>query len=220
MEQQMFASIRRYRLTRGFMGELARRVDEGFADEICGQPGFVSYEFIDCGDGEIMTISLFSEAPQAEASRELAQRWAEENVSDLTFTRIDAPRGEVMVSRASDEMLKSAHMSGAGRFASVRRYALRSGSVGELMHLVDELFADLIQSMDGFEAYHALDCGHGEILSISVLRDRSSAEESDERAIQFVSESLGGFDIERTEVVGGDVLVSRARAELLQPAHA
>jgi hypothetical protein len=202
------------------MGELARLVDEGFADEISRQPGFVSYEFIDCGDGEIMTISLFGEAQQAEASRALAERWTEENLSDLTFTRIEAPRGEVMVSRASDEMLKPAHMRSAGKFASVRRYALRSGSVGELMHLVDEVFADLIQGLDGFEAYHAVDCGHGEILSISMLRDQSSAEQSDERAIQFVSESLGGFDIERTEVVGGEVVVSRAQAELVQPAHA
>jgi hypothetical protein len=216
----MFASIRRYRLIRGSMGDLASRVDEGFADEISTQSGFVSYEFIDCGDGKILTISLFGEAQQAGASRELAQRWAEESLSDLTFTRIEAARGEVMVSRASDEMLKPAHMSGAGKFASVRRYALRGGSVGELMHVVDEAFADLIQGMDGFEAYHALDCGHGEILTISMLRDQSSAEESDERAIQFVSESLGGFAIERTEVVGGEVVVSRAVAELLQPAHA
>ena len=216
----MFASIRRYRLTRGSMGELARRVDRGFADEICRQPGFVSYEFLDCGDGEIMTISLFSEADQAEASRELARQWAMENLADLTFTRIGALRGEVMVSRASDEMLKPAHISGAAKFASMRRYVLRSGSVGELMHLVDEVFADQIQGMDGFEAYHALDCGHGEILTISMLRDQSSAEKSDERAIQFVSEFLGGFDIERTDVVGGEVVVSRALGELLEPAHA
>jgi hypothetical protein len=216
----MFASIRRYRLIRGSMGDLARRVDEGFADEISRQSGFVSYEFIDCGDGKILTISLFGEPQQAGASRELAQRWTEKNLSDFTFTRIEAARGEVMVSRASDEMLKPAHMSGAAKFASMRRYVFRSGSVGELMHLVDEVFADLIQGMDGFEAYHALDCGHGEILSISMLRDQSSAEESDERAIEFVSESLGGFDIERTEVVGGEVVVSRAMAELLQAAHA
>jgi hypothetical protein len=65
----MFASIRPYRLTRGSMEELTRRVDDGFAEEICTQPGFVSYEFMDRGEGEIMTISLFGEAQQAEASR-------------------------------------------------------------------------------------------------------------------------------------------------------
>ena len=31
----MFASVRRYRMHKGSMDELARRVDEGFAEEIC-----------------------------------------------------------------------------------------------------------------------------------------------------------------------------------------
>ena len=107
-----------------------------------------------------------------------------------------------------------------GKFASMRRYTLRSGEVSELMHIVDDVFADQIAAMDGFEAYHALDCGRGEILSISMFRDQTSAEASDERALAFVSEHLGRFDIERTEVIGGDVRVSRALADLLAPAHA
>jgi hypothetical protein len=74
--------------------------------------------------------------------------------------------------------------------------------------------------MDGFEGYHALECGRGEILSISMFRDQTSAEASDERALEFVQEHLGGFDIERTEVIGGEVRVSRALSELLEPAHA
>jgi hypothetical protein len=82
------------------------------------------------------------------------------------------------------------------------------------------VFADQISGLEGFEAYHALDCGHGEILSISLFRDQSAAEESDEQALQFVGKHLGAFDIERTEVLGGQVRVSRAQSELLVPAHA
>lgn len=216
----MFASIRRYRLARGAMDELARRVDEGFAEEILTRAGFVSYEFIDCGDGEILTISMFAEASEAEASRELAQRWTEENLADLEFHRLEALHGEVMVSRAAGEMLEPAHAGTIGKFASVRRYVLRAGDVGELMHTVDEVFADQIGKMEGFEAYHALDCDRGEILSISMFRDQTACEESDEQALQFVDEHLGGFDIERTEVIGGEIRVSRALSELLQPAHA
>jgi hypothetical protein len=216
----MFASIRSYRLTRGSIEELTRRVDQGFAEEISKRPGFISYELIDCGDGAIMTMSLFHEAEQAEASREFARRWTEDNLKDLDFTRTEAVRGEVMVSRARDEMLESAHPSAAEKFASVRRYMLRDGSVTELMHIVDEVFADDVQELDGFEAYHALDCGRGEIVSFSLFRDQASAEESDERALRFVREYLHAFDIERTEVVGGEVTVSRAMAELLAPAHA
>jgi hypothetical protein len=216
----MFASVRRYRLTQGSMDELARLVDTGFAEQIAAQPGFVAYEFTDCGDGEITTISIFREALEAEMSRDLAQRWTEENLGDFELMRTEALHGEVLVSRAARDMLEPAHAAGQRKFASLRRYALRSGAVEELMHLVDEDFTDQIQQLDGFEAYHALNCGRGEILSISLLRDQSSAEESDERALDFVRRTLGGFDIERTEVLAGEVLVSRAMAELLQPAHA
>ena len=216
----MFTSIRRYRLHRGSMDELTRRVDKGFAEDIGRRPGFVAYEFIDCRDGEIMTLSVFREADQAEASRELAKRWTEENLQDLEFSRLETLRGEILVSRAAQEMLVPGHAGAARKFASLRRYRLRAGSIEALMHIVDQVFADQIEAMEGFEAYHALDCGGGEIVSISLLRDQAAAEESDERALEFVRGELGDFDIERTEVIGGEVTVSRAMATLLEPAHA
>ena len=216
----MFASIRCYRLQGGSMDELTRRVDDGFAEEIAAQPGFMSYEFVDCGDGEVMTISVFGTADEADASRDLALHWSDEHLRDLEFTRGEALRGEILVSRAAREMLEPGHAGGHRKFASVRRYELRRGSVGELMHIVDQTFAGRLQAIEGFAAYHALDCGRGVILSISLLRDQAMAEESDELALAFIREELGDFDIERTEVTGGEVVVSRAAAEVLEPAHA
>jgi hypothetical protein len=215
----MFASIRRYRLTRGSMEELTRRVDDGFAEDISRQPAFVAYEFMDCGDGEITTLSVFGEAEQAEASRALARWWTEENLQDLEFTQLEAVRGEILVSRAARDMLEPGHAGAARKFASVRRYRLRAGAVGELMHIVDDVFVDQIEAMDGFEAYHAIDCS-GEIMSVSLFRDQAAAEASDDLALEFVRQELGSFDIERSEVIGGEILVSRAMAELLEPAHA
>jgi hypothetical protein len=202
------------------MEEVMRRVDEGFAEEIGRRPGFVAYEFMNCRGGEILTLSVFRDADQAEASRELAQQWTEENLQDLEFSRLDALVGEILVSRAARDMLEPGHTGSARKFASVRRYRLRSGSTGELMHVVDEVFADQMEAMQGFEAYHALDCGGGEIVSITLLRDLEAAEESDERAREFVRGDLGAFDIERTETIAGEVVVSRAMATLLEPAHA
>ena len=215
----MFASIRRYRVQSGSMDQLTRRVDESFAEEIGRRPGFVAYEFMDCGDGGILTLSVFRDDDEAEASRDLAQRWTEEHLHDFEFRRLEALRGEILVSRAARDMLEPGHAGAARKFASVRRYRLRTGSIGELMHIVDEVFADEIEAMDGFEAYHALDCG-SEIVSISLLRDQAAAEESDERALEFVRRELADFGIERTEVIGGEVVVSRAMATLLEPAHA
>jgi hypothetical protein len=180
----------------------------------------VSYEFMDCGDGEVMTVSAFQTAKEADASRDLAQRWTQENLQGFEFTRLESLRGAIMVSRAVQDMLAPGHAGATGRFASVRRYRLRGGSVEELAHLVDQTFADQISQMDGFEAYQVMDCGAGEIIAISVFRDQATAEESDDRSLDFVREQLGEFDIERTEVTGGDVAVARAMEELLEPAHA
>jgi hypothetical protein len=202
------------------MDDLARRVDEEFAEQICAQPGFVSYEFMDCGDGQIMTVSMFAEAEQADASRDLARRWTEQSLRDTEFSPLDPMRGEVLVSRAARDMLDAGHPAAPHRFAAVRRYRLRSGSVGELMHRVDETLADRMADIDGVEAYHALDCGVGDLLSMTFVRDRALERQTDDIARQFVGEHLADFETERTETISGEVIVSRAMAQLLEPAHA
>jgi hypothetical protein len=216
----MFASIRRYGLRGGSVSELARRVDGGFAELLSAEPGFVAYEFMDCGAGEILTTSIFHDDDGAHRSRELAERWTDANLGDFEFTRREALQGEILVSRAADELLQPGHVGDAERFASVRRYTMASGSVAELMRNVDDMFADEIAALDGFAAYYVLDCGAGEVLSVSVLRDEATARETDEMALRFVTERLSRFGLRRTEAVSGKVPVSRAMAELLQPTHA
>jgi hypothetical protein len=129
-------------------------------------------------------------------------------------------RGEIVVSRARPEMLAPGHSGGARKFASVRRYMLRRGDMAELMRIVDGSFADRMEALLGFHAYHVLDCGRGQIAEISVLRDRRGTDESDELALDFVRDRLEAFDLERAEVIRGEVVVSRAMAEVLAPAHA
>jgi len=202
------------------MPELARRVDEDFAEQLAAQPGFVSYEFINCGVGEFLTMSIFQTLEQAEASRELARRWAEENRQQFEFPRVEAAHGEIVVGRAAAHMLEHTHVGAARKSVAIRRYRLNDGSVGELMHRLDERFADRFEAMEGFAAWHVFDCGDDEILWISFVRDHTAAEESDERAYWFVSEELRDFRLERRVALRGELLVSRARTELLEPAHA
>jgi hypothetical protein len=213
----MFASMRRYRLERGTMAELARRIDEDFAEQLAAQPGFVSYEFIDCGMGEFMTMSIFLTLEQAEASRELARRWADENREELEFPRVEAAHGEILVGRAAEGMLEESHVGTARKSVAIRRYRLHQGAVGELMRRIDGVFADRFQAMEGFEAWHVFDCGGDEILWISFVRDHAVAEESDERAFRFISEELRDFRLERRLALRGELIVSRARTELLEP---
>jgi hypothetical protein len=202
------------------MDELARRIDDDFAEQLAARPGFVSYEFIGCGPGEFMTMSIFQTLEQAESSRELARQWADDHRDEFEFPRVEAAHGEIVVGRAAEGMLEDSHVGAARKSVAIRRYRLHEGSVAELMRRIDGVFADRFQAMDGFEAWHVFDCGAAEILWISFVRDRAAAEESDDRAFRFVSEELQEFELERRSALRGDLIVSRARTELLLPARA
>jgi hypothetical protein len=170
--------------------------------------------------GEFMTMSVFCTLEQAEASRDLARRWAEEHRDEFEFPRLEAAHGEIVVGRAAEGMLAESHVGAPRKSVAIRRYQLHQGSVDELMRRIDGVFADRFEAMDGFEAWHVFDCGAAEILWISFVRDRAVAEESDERAFRFVSEELEDFRLERRIALRGDLIVSRARTELLVPARA
>jgi hypothetical protein len=104
-------------------------------------------------------------------------------------------------------------------YCSVRRYRMGAGSVDDLMHRVDVDFADALAQQPGFVAYQAVDCGGGEVMSITLFRDREGIERSTELAARWVNKNLGEFQLERTEVIGGEAMVSRAASDVLEPAH-
>jgi hypothetical protein len=105
-------------------------------------------------------------------------------------------------------------------FASVRRYRLRSGSIDELLHLVDTDFAETIQELEGFVEYQVLECGNGELITVTTFRDRRSAEESTEVSAAWVRDTLSRkFDLERLEAFVGEIAISRAADEVLEPAR-
>ena len=104
-------------------------------------------------------------------------------------------------------------------YASLRTYRIESGATEALMHRVDRDFAEALSQEDGFVAYQALDTGNDMIMTISVFRSREQAEASDALAAEWVADELKDFNITRVGTIGGAVMVSRAMAEMLEPAH-
>lgn len=205
----MFVSIRSYFVHKAPATELAELVDRDFADRLSAQPGFVSYEFLDGGEGEAMTISAFHEAAQAEDSRALARRWVDEALSDLELTTLDAVHGQIKLTHATAARPPSAHPGAPTSFAAVRRYRLARGSIEELVNRSEE-FARQLEALPGFDSYQLMDCGDGDIIAVSRFRERTSAEQSDELAARFARTELQEFDLERNEWLGGGrILVSR-----------
>jgi len=105
-------------------------------------------------------------------------------------------------------------------FSSVRRYRLLSGSIDDLLHLVDTDFAEAVQEMDGFVEYQVLECGNGEIVTITTFRDRQRAAVSAEMAADWIRDTLSRkFDLERLEAFVGEIAISRAADEVLEAAR-
>jgi hypothetical protein len=103
-------------------------------------------------------------------------------------------------------------------FSSVRRYRLKSGSFDDLLHLVDSDFAESVQEMDGFVEYQVLECGNGELITITTFRDRESAAASAEMAADWIRDTLARkFDLERLESFVGEIAISRAVDAVLKP---
>jgi hypothetical protein len=104
-------------------------------------------------------------------------------------------------------------------YVSIRTYRVGAGSIDELMHRVDRDIADAFVQETGFIAYQVARTGDRTVAAITVFHERDQAERSNELAAEWVAESLAEFDVERMGVIGGEVMVSRAIADLLEPAH-
>ena len=91
----MFASIRKYKVRRGSVDELAQRVRDGFVPLMQQMQGFQAYYLLDGGPDVLITISIFDSADEAFASNTTAAEWVRNNV--LEFTR---GMPEVMVGNA------------------------------------------------------------------------------------------------------------------------
>jgi hypothetical protein len=116
--------------------------------------------------------------------------------------------------------LESGQEYGRLMFASIRRYRLESGSVNELMTLIDTSFTEHVQKIEGFVEYQALETGNGELITITTYHDRAGAEASTETAADWVKDTLGErFDFRRLEAFVAEVVISRARADVLEPEH-
>jgi hypothetical protein len=104
-------------------------------------------------------------------------------------------------------------------YLSIRTYRITNGSVDEVMHRVDRDLAEAFMQEDGFVAYQVAKTGKQTVASVTVFHQAEQAEASNQLAAEWVADELAEFGVERLGVIGGEVMVSRAIAEMLEPAH-
>jgi quinol monooxygenase YgiN len=105
-------------------------------------------------------------------------------------------------------------------FTVIRRYRLDDGDMDEVMHLVDSKFADPLSHEPGFIAYEAVRGGPDVLITISTFSDEAGCDRSTQLAADFVRDEMSHMKVTREDATSGQVAVSRAAREVLEPAHA
>jgi heme-degrading monooxygenase HmoA len=97
-------------------------------------------------------------------------------------------------------------------FVAIRYYQAAPDSIDEVVSRVKEGFVPIIRDTQGFVSYFVLAPSEreDELVSVSVFEDRSGAEESNERAEDWVKENLSEL-LPLPEVAAGEVVVYESK---------
>jgi quinol monooxygenase YgiN len=97
-------------------------------------------------------------------------------------------------------------------FAAIRYYQTDPGSIDEVVRRVEEGFVPLIRDTHGFVSYLVLVPSEreDEIVSVSLFEDEQSAEESNQKAEEWVRQNLSEILL-LPEFAAGEVVVYKAR---------
>ena len=90
----MYAVIRRYQFDTKASEEISRHVREGFIPLLRKTPGFVSYNWLDTGNGVGASIGVFQDKAGAEESVRLAATYVQQHMPGL-LGKPEITQGEV-----------------------------------------------------------------------------------------------------------------------------
>ena len=92
-------------------------------------------------------------------------------------------------------------------YAAVRLYRVSPGSIDEMVQRVKEDFVPVIRQVSGFIAYYGVQVGSGELVTISMFKDRAGAEESTRQAASWVPQNVAMFVLGPAEIREGEVIM-------------
>jgi len=91
----MFAVVRHYRFNPEDSERIDKLVKEGFVPLIRKANGFIRYYWLDTGEGEGASFSVFRDKAGADESVRLAADFVKNNLSDLTIPKPEVIEGPV-----------------------------------------------------------------------------------------------------------------------------
>src|SRR3954466_6582630 len=75
-----------YQIKLGTADEILKRAQSGMLPIFRQQPGFIAYEGVTTGDNEVVSISKWESAEQAQAAVPAAAAWVKENLAEMILS--------------------------------------------------------------------------------------------------------------------------------------
>lgn len=113
-----------------------------------------------------------------------------------------------IISAAAQEASPAAVTAAADRaFLAIRTYQLTPGhTVEELAAMVESGFVPILREVPGFQRYFLVETGDG-VAAISVFANQAGADESTQRAADWVQQNLAGYFTGPPAVTTGSVWI-------------
>jgi antibiotic biosynthesis monooxygenase len=92
----MFMSIRTYRVGSGQLEEVVRRVDEGWADQLRSEPGFLSYHVVATGPNELVSMTACLDEDSLERVVQKSGEWVGTRLMGLDVALEHSLMGKVV----------------------------------------------------------------------------------------------------------------------------
>lgn len=105
----MFTTVRTYRIDPEQLDAAMHKADVEFADEVANLEGVVAYELVQTSANMVASITTCRDEATAHLTNEMAADWVRSSLYDIDIERVGMFGGEVLVSRASRDMLIPAH---------------------------------------------------------------------------------------------------------------
>jgi heme-degrading monooxygenase HmoA len=103
----MFVVVRKYKVQRGMVTELAERVRQSFVPLLRQMRGFRNYNLLDGGPDILISITAFDSADEALASSEAAADWVRNNVLEFTRGMPEVMVGDALITEVGEPVAES-----------------------------------------------------------------------------------------------------------------
>jgi hypothetical protein len=93
----MYVAVRQGKAHPGAIPEVARRIEGTGVPLFQALPDFVAYYFVDLGNDEGQSITVFESRQAAEEANAATVEWARGTLADLMVAPLQARTGEVLI---------------------------------------------------------------------------------------------------------------------------